>query len=95
MNTNPQEEFVQALKNGAEKLMQLKNMQEEPTNEDIHKNFQLNLDPEYWKYKFLYPFALDPAPRLSGTQTSPSAVFAEKKRLKLLAEEGLMTTTKF
>jgi hypothetical protein len=43
----------------------------------------------------LYPFALDPAPRLSGTQSSPGDVIAEKKRLKLLAEEGLMTTTKF
>lgn len=24
--------------------------------------YELNLDPEYWRTKFLYPFALDPAP---------------------------------
>ena len=27
-----------------------------------HKRFELNLDPNYWRKKFLYPFALDPAP---------------------------------
>ena len=67
MSTNPQEEFVQAMKNGADKLLQLKQIQEEPCPEEPQSKFQLNLDPEYWKHKFLYPFALDPAPRLSGT----------------------------
>lgn len=26
------------------------------------KRFELNMDPNYWRKKFLYPFALDPAP---------------------------------
>ena len=26
------------------------------------RHFKLNLDPEYWKKRFLYPFALDLAP---------------------------------
>lgn len=55
------------MKNGADKLLQLKQIQEEPCPEEPQSKFQLNLDPEYWKHKFLYPFALDPAPRLSGT----------------------------
>lgn len=24
--------------------------------------YEQNLDPDYWRHKFLYPFALDPAP---------------------------------
>ena len=26
------------------------------------KRYELNMDPNYWRKKFLYPFALDPAP---------------------------------
>lgn len=26
------------------------------------KRYELNMDPNYWRTKFLYPFALDPAP---------------------------------
>lgn len=58
---------------------------------------ELNLDPDYWRTKFLYPFALDPAPlRLDGhTKQLPEEVVAEKKRQKLMAEEGVMATSKF
>jgi hypothetical protein len=42
----------------------------------------LNLDQNYWQTKFLYPFALDPAPlRLdSSSKQKPEEVIAEKKR---------------
>lgn len=34
--------------------------------------FEMNLDPSYWKTKFLYPFALDKAPiRLDGAKQTP------------------------
>jgi hypothetical protein len=42
----------------------------------------MNLDPEAFKKKFLYPFALDPAPiRLdAASKQTPGEVYAEKKR---------------
>ena len=59
--------------------------------------YELNLDPSYWKKKFLYPFALDPAPlRLDpSSKQKPEEVIAEKKRQKLLSDESLMATSKF
>lgn len=53
------------------------------------------MDPGYWRKKFLYPFALDPAPLRLKDNQKPEDVVAEKKRQKLLAEESLMQTTKF
>jgi len=45
------------------------------------KRFELNMDPNYWRTKFLYPFALDPAPlRLDASKQSPEEIIAEKKR---------------
>ena len=41
----------------------------------------MNLDPSYWKKKFLYPFALDKAPlRLDAAKQTPQEIIAEKKR---------------
>ena len=41
---------------------------EEDGSKPKERHFKLNLDPEYWKKKFLYPFALDLAPlRLDST----------------------------
>jgi hypothetical protein len=47
--------------------------------------------------KFLYPYALDPAPlRLdSDSKQTPEEVIAEKKRQKLMADDSIMQTTKF
>ena len=60
------------------------------------KRFELNLDPNYWRKKFLYPFALDPAPlRLDASKQSPEEIIAEKKRQKLLGDESLLSTTKY
>ena len=58
---------------------------------------ELNLDPNYWRTKFLYPFALDPAPlRLDATaKQKPEEVIQEKKRQKMMSDEGLMETSKF
>ena len=53
------------------------------------------MDPNYWRKKFLYPFALDPAPLRLQDNQKPEDVVAEKKRQKLLAEVSLMQTTKF
>ena len=52
----------------------------------------MNLNPEGLKKKFLYPFALDPAPiRLdAASKQTPEEVYAEKKRQKMMSEEGLM-----
>ena len=45
------------------------------------RRFELNLNPDYWVKKFLYPFALDPAPlRLDASKQSPAEIIAEKKR---------------
>lgn len=43
--------------------------------------YELNLDAEYWRNKFLYPFALDPAPlRLdASSKQTPKEVIQEKK----------------
>ena len=60
------------------------------------KRFELNMDPEYWRTKFLYPFALDPAPlRLDASKQSPEEIIAEKKRQKLLGDESILCTTKY
>ena len=60
------------------------------------RRFELNLDPEYWKKKFLYPFALDLAPiKLDAANQSPEEVIAEKKRQKLLGDESILATTKY
>ena len=57
----------------------------------------MDLNPEAFKKKFLYPFALDPAPiRLdAASKQTPGEVYAEKKRQKMMSEESLMQTTKF
>jgi len=61
----------------------------EPSEEEVQhdgenktkKRFELNLDPAYWRKKFLYPFALDPAPlRLDAAKQAPEEIIAEKKR---------------
>lgn len=60
------------------------------------RTFELNLDPSYWRKKFLYPFALDPAPlRLDASKQSPEEIIAEKKRQKLLGDENILCTTKY
>ena len=62
----------------------------------VQKRFELNMDPAYWRKKFLYPFALDPAPlRLDNSKQSPEEIIAEKKRQKLLGDESLLSTTKY
>lgn len=64
--------------------------------EPAKKRFELNLDPAYWRKKFLYPFALDPAPlRLDASKQSPEEIIAEKKRQKLLGDESLLSTSKY
>ena len=57
----------------------------------------MNLDPQGLKKKFMYPFALDPAPIRLGEKSkqTPEEVCAEKKRQKMMSEESLMQTTKF
>ena len=65
----------------------------EPKNPD---RFELNMDPGYWRKKFLYPFALDPAPlRLDAKNQKPEEIIAEKKRQKLLGDESILCTTKY
>lgn len=61
------------------------------------RKHELNLDPEYWIKRFLYPYALDPAPlRLDEeSKQTPEEVIAEKKRQKLMADESIMLTTRF
>ena len=60
------------------------------------RRFKLNLDPEYWKKKFLYPFALDLAPiRLDAASQTPEEIIAEKKRQKLLGDESILQTSKY
>jgi len=72
---------------------------EEEANVDvkkISKKFELNMDPNYWRKRFLYPFALDPAPlRLDASKQSPEEIIAEKKRQKLLGDESILCTTKY
>ena len=34
----------------------------EPEDNQPKRHFELNLSKEYWMKKFLYPYALDPAP---------------------------------
>ena len=54
------------------------------------------MDPSYWRTKFLYPFALDPAPlRLDAGKQNPEDLIAEKKRQKLLGDESILCTTKY
>ena len=54
------------------------------------------MDPSYWRKKFLYPFALDPAPlRLDAGKQNPEDLIAEKKRQKLLGDESILCTTKY
>jgi hypothetical protein len=56
----------------------------------------MNLDPSYWKTKFLYPFALDKAPlRLDAAKQSPYEIIAEKKRQKILGDESILHTKKY
>jgi hypothetical protein len=56
----------------------------------------MNLDPSYWKTRFLYPFALDKAPiRLDGAKQSPQDIIAEKKRQKTLGDESILNTKKY
>ena len=74
---------------------QIDSEEDGPLNPDGSKpkerHFKLNLDPEYWKKKFLYPFALDLAPlRLDSTNQSPEEIIAEKKRQKLLGDESIL-----
>ena len=70
--------------------------QESPDAAKPKRAFELNLDPSYWRYKFLYPFALDPAPlRLDAERQKPEEVIKEKKRLKMMSDESLMETKKY
>ena len=65
----------------------------EPKNQN---RYELNMDPSYWRKKFLYPFALDPAPlRLDAKNQKPEEIIAEKKRQKLLGDESILCTTKY
>jgi hypothetical protein len=77
----------------------LEDFEESKRNLELTKkpHFQMNLNPEGLKKKFLYPFALDPAPiRLdAASKQTPEEVYAEKKRQKMMSEESLMQTTKF
>ena len=59
------------------------------------KKFELNMSPEYWTQKFLYPFALDPAPLRLDAKMTPEEIIAEKKRQKLLGDESILKTTKY
>lgn len=76
------------------------NQSDTPTPEDDERPkraFELNLAKSYWMKRFLYPFALDPAPlRLDeDAKQSPEEVIAEKKRQKLMSDESIMQTSKF
>jgi hypothetical protein len=56
----------------------------------------MNLDPSYWKTKFLFPFALDKAPlRLDAAKQSSHEIIAEKKRQKMLGDESILNTKKY
>lgn len=35
---------------------------DEDSGKKPKRAYELDLNPEYWRKKFLYPFALDPAP---------------------------------
>lgn len=60
------------------------------------RQFDLNVAPEYWKTKFLYPFALDKAPlRLDGVKQTPMEIITEKKRQKILQDESILHTQKY
>lgn len=96
MNQKNEDVAGQASNNSLESNMSSPDVVKQIQDKDS-KTYALNLDPNYWRYKFLYPFALDPAPlRLhEDTKQTPEEVVAEKKRQKLLAEEGLMETSRF
>lgn len=53
------------------------------------------MNPDYWTKKFLYPFALDPAPLRLDAKMTPEEIIAEKKRQKLLGDESILKTTKY
>ena len=57
-------------------------MMTETDDSQPKRKHELNMDPEYWKKRFLYPYALDPAPlRLDDESTqTPEQVIAETKR---------------
>jgi hypothetical protein len=45
------------------------------------KEYPLNLSPSYWKSRFLYPYALDPAPiKLNDAKQTNKEIIEEKKR---------------
>lgn len=69
---------------------------EPPGDKTQQRQFEMNLDPSYWKTRFLYPFALDKAPiRLDGAKQSPMDIIAEKKRQKILGDESILNTKKY
>lgn len=60
------------------------------------KHFEINLDPAYWKPRFLFPYALDPAPlRLKKGKQKPEEIIAEKKRQRLLGDQSILSTNKY
>ena len=63
-------------------MAQEKMRQAAKSEQSSKRHFELNLDPAYWRTKFLYPFALDPAPlRLdAAAKQKPEEVIQEKKR---------------
>ena len=74
------EEKKQSL-NDAEEGELTEDEAQEDGDQETTKRFELNMDPAYWRKKFLYPFALDPAPlRLDASKQSPEEIIAEKKR---------------
>jgi hypothetical protein len=63
---------------------------------DAPKQHEINLDPSYWKPRFLFPYALDPAPlRLNNAKQTNEEVIAEKKRQKMLGDQSILNTNKF
>ena len=87
-----------------EKKQSLMEGEEEASDDDTQnhgdqkpkRTFEINMDPDYWRKRFLYPFALDPAPlRLDASKQSPEEIIAEKKRQKLLGDESILITTKY
>lgn len=64
--------------------------------EHVKRKHEMNLNPDYWKTKFLYPFALDKAPlRLDGAKQTPMEMIVEKKKQKILGDESILHTQKY
>ena len=60
------------------------------------KEYPLNLSPSYWKSRFLYPYALDPAPiKLNDAKQTNKEIIEEKKRQKALGDQSILHTNKY